>query len=138
MDGDVGDQGQVITIDCSACRGTGEMSDAVPPLVRLRFFRDLTDEQRLLVFKVFGVLPEGSEGETGTHYVQGLLLKRMYAVLAAPQPAPTALPEKETPAMHDAVMEVLYRVGGMPRTRTNELWQAYRSAILAAQGGSEA
>lgn len=41
------------------------------------------------------------------------------------------LPENETREMHDAVMEALYR-GASARTRTNELWQAYRSVLLSA------
>lgn len=53
------------------------------------------------------------------------------ALTSAPQAQPT-LPEKETPEMHDAVMDVLYRTGGIPRTRTNELWQAYRSVLVKA------
>ncbi|MCV2365567.1 hypothetical protein LNV23_19125 [Paucibacter sp. DJ1R-11] len=42
-----------------------------------------------------------------------------------------ALPENETPAMHDAVMAVLYK-DGASRTNTNALWQAYRGALAAA------
>lgn len=44
---------------------------------------------------------------------------------------PVTLPEHETEAMHDAVMAVLYQ-GGATRGNTDRLWQAYRSAILAA------
>ena len=54
----------------------------VPGPVRLRFFRDMTEDQRLLVFKVFGVLPDGAEGEAGTHSVQWLLLQRLYKQIA--------------------------------------------------------
>ena len=43
---------------------------------------------------------------------------------------PVALPEHETPEMHDAVMSVLYQ--GVTRQGTDELWQAYRRALLAA------
>lgn len=53
------------------------------------------------------------------------------SVYLTPQEA-QALPENETEAMHDAVMAVLYKTGGIPRTRTNELWQAYRSVLAAA------
>lgn len=52
---------------------------------------------------------------------------------AAQRPCMAHLPEHETPAMHDAAMNVLYNGNsfGLPRTRTNELWQAYRAALLA-------
>jgi hypothetical protein len=41
-----------------------------------------------------------------------------------------ALPLHETAAMHEAVMTVIYK--GLSRTNTDELWQAYLSAIPTA------
>lgn len=49
------------------------------------------------------------------------------AAATAPQQEASELPEHETSEMHDAVMAVLY--GGVARTNTDALWQAYRSAL---------
>jgi len=47
-----------------------------------------------------------------------------------------ALPKRETEAMHDAVMPLLY--AGVSRTRTDDLWQAYRGALLATRNAPPA
>lgn len=62
-------------------------------------------------------------------------INALRSALAAPQPAQEpgvwCLPENETEAMHDAVMAVIYQ--GVSRTRTNDLWQAYRNALPTPQ-----
>lgn len=58
----------------------------VPQAIRLRFFRDLIDAERIKFFKVFGVLPDGAESQAETHAVQGMLLKHLWRSIQAPQP----------------------------------------------------
>jgi hypothetical protein len=41
---------------------------------------------------------------------------------------PVVLPLRETEAMHDAVMSVIYQ--GVSRTNTDALWQAYRKVLI--------
>jgi hypothetical protein len=53
-------------------------------------------------------------------------LERYITLPAAAQPV--VLPLRETEAMHDAVMSVIYK--GVSRTNTDALWQAYRKVLI--------
>ena len=75
--------------------------------------------------------PEFINNERGRFWGFTADQMRDYARAALAQRQQVPLPANETPEMHDAVMSVLYN-GGITRTRTNELWQAYRGALLAA------
>lgn len=63
-----------------------EAKPVAAEFLKLRFFRDLSDAQRMAVFEVFGLLPAGFD-EALTHGIQYRLFSKMLA--AAPQqPAP--------------------------------------------------
>ena len=71
-------------------RGVTEMVDEAKPVaaefLKLRFFRDLSDAQRMAVFEVFGLLPAGFD-EALTHGIQYRLFSKMLAA-GRKQPAP--------------------------------------------------
>lgn len=56
-------------------------------VARLRFFRDLTEGERIKVLNVFGAIPPGAESEVTSHYIERRLFDRMLAKWGAPAPA---------------------------------------------------
>ncbi|WP_194720780.1 hypothetical protein [Noviherbaspirillum malthae] len=59
--------------------------------IRFRFFRDLNAEQRLAVFKAFGVYPENCT-ESVNHGIE----RRMLDAILKRKPAPAVTPERAT------------------------------------------
>ena len=88
-------------------------------LIRLRFFRDLTGDERFNVLQVFGAMPAGVTADDMSHFVEGRLFDKAFAALKA-QPVEPVAWRRVNPHTGFDYVEHQNALNGM----TNPNWQA--------------